>query len=195
MIPYLLICEKIGNDPLLIGNVETDMSQLSNGLHNTDDVLEKVDVSYEIERIADELVLLEEIYSHNSELNMEYSTSDMEKCHSDFVGTESHRKDDIRYYPVQPSSSEIRRLNVEEMNKKSVLCQLERQKEKLMACRETKSPVRRKRKYTARKDSNENNSRINELKLMKQQKRISRLEKQSNTKKEGKTLMKQEYQG
>ena len=81
------------------------------------------------------------------------------------------------------------------MNKKSLLCQLERQKEKLMACRETKSPVRRKRKYTARKDSNENNSRINELKLMKQQKRISSLEKQSNTKKEGKTLMKQEYQG
>ena len=39
MIPYLLICEKIGNDPLLIGNVETDMSQLSNELHNTDDVL------------------------------------------------------------------------------------------------------------------------------------------------------------
>ena len=76
MIPCLLICEKIGNDPLLIGNVETDMSQLSNELHNTDDVLEKVDVSYEIERIADELVLLEEIYSHNSELNMEYSTSE-----------------------------------------------------------------------------------------------------------------------
>ena len=30
MIPYLLIYEKIGNDPLLISNVETDMSQLTN---------------------------------------------------------------------------------------------------------------------------------------------------------------------
>ena len=30
MIPYLLIYEKIGSDPLLISNVETDMSQLTN---------------------------------------------------------------------------------------------------------------------------------------------------------------------
>ena len=57
------------------------------------------------------------------------------------------------------------------MNKKSVLCELERQKENLMACKETKSSVRRKRKYTARKDRNENTiSRINKLKYMKQKK-------------------------
>ena len=41
MIPYLLIYEKIGNDPLFISNVEADMSQLTNELHNTDDVLQK----------------------------------------------------------------------------------------------------------------------------------------------------------
>ena len=40
-----------------------------------------------------------------------------------------------------------------------------------MACKETKSSVRRKRKYTARKDRNENTiSRINKLKYMKQKK-------------------------
>ena len=78
------------------------------------------------------------------------------------------------------------------MNKKSVLCELERQKENLMACKEAKSSVRRKRKYTARKDRNENTiSRINKLKFMKQKKRISRSRIQSNTSKEGKTLMKQ----
>ena len=76
MIPYLLIYEKISNDPLLIGNVETDMPQLTNELHNTDDVLEKEDESYETERIADKLVVLEEICSEDSELNMEYNTSD-----------------------------------------------------------------------------------------------------------------------
>ena len=53
MIPYLLIYEKIGSDPLLISDEETDMSQLTNELHSTDDVLEKVDESYETERIAD----------------------------------------------------------------------------------------------------------------------------------------------
>ena len=58
--------------------------------------MEKVDESYETERIADELVLLEEIYSDDSELNMEYKTTDLEKDNSDFVVTESHRKDDIR---------------------------------------------------------------------------------------------------
>ena len=42
------------------------------------------------------------------------------------------------------------------MNKKSALYEQEKQKEKLMACKETKSPVRRKRKYTARKYRNEN---------------------------------------
>ena len=42
------------------------------------------------------------------------------------------------------------------MNRKSVLCELERQKQKLMACKETKSPARRKRKFTARKDRNKN---------------------------------------
>ena len=55
MIPYLLIYEKkIGNDAFLTSNVETDMSQLSNELHNFDDALEKVDESSETERIADE---------------------------------------------------------------------------------------------------------------------------------------------
>ena len=53
MIPYLLTYEKIGSDPLLISDEETDMSQLTNELHSTDDVLEKVDESYETERIAD----------------------------------------------------------------------------------------------------------------------------------------------
>ena len=53
MIPYLLIYEKIGSDPLLISDEETDMSQLTNELHSTDDVLEKVDENYETERIAD----------------------------------------------------------------------------------------------------------------------------------------------
>ena len=53
MIPYLLIYEKIGSDPLLISDEETDMSQLTNELHSTDHVLEKVDESYETERIAD----------------------------------------------------------------------------------------------------------------------------------------------
>ena len=46
-VPYLLIYEKIGNDPFFISNVETDMSQLTNELHNTDDVLEEVGESYE----------------------------------------------------------------------------------------------------------------------------------------------------
>ena len=156
MIPYLPIYEKIGNDPLLISNVETDMLQLSNELHNSDDGLEKVDESYGTERIGDELVVLEEIYSYDFELNMEYNTSDLEKGNFDFVFTESHRKDDIRCNPVQLSSSEIRSLYVEKINKKSVLYELERQKEKLMGCKEAKSPVRRKRKYTARKDRNEN---------------------------------------
>ena len=138
MIPYLLIYEKNVNDSLLISNIETDRSQLSKELHNIDDVLEKVDESYETERIADELVLLEEIYSDDSELNMEYKTTDLEKDNSDFVVTGSHRKDDIRCNPVQPSSSEIRSLDVAEMNKKSVLCEPGRQKEKLIACKETK---------------------------------------------------------
>ena len=80
----------------------------------------------------------------------------MEKGNSDFVIIESHRKYFIRCNPVQLSSSEKRSLDVEEMNKKSVLCELERQKENLMACKETKSSVRRKRKYTARKGRNEN---------------------------------------
>ena len=128
MMPYLLIYEKIGNDPLLISNVEADMSQLSNELHNADDELEKVDESYVKERIADELVMLEEIHSGDSELGMEYNTRDLAKDNFDFVVTESHRKDDIRCNLVQSSSSEIRSLDVEEMGKKSVLCELERQK-------------------------------------------------------------------
>ena len=148
--------KKIGNDPLLISNVETDISPLSNQLFNTDDVSEKEDKSYETQGIVDELVVLEEIYSDVFELNMEDNTHDLENGNIDFVVTESHRKDDIRCNPVQPSSSEIRSLVIKEVNKKSVSCELERQKEKLMAWEETKSPVRGKRKYTARKERNEN---------------------------------------
>ena len=71
MIPYLVVYEKIGSNPLLISNVETDMSWLRNEFHNTDDILKKVDESYETERIANELVAFEEIYSHYTELSME----------------------------------------------------------------------------------------------------------------------------
>ena len=148
--------KKIGNDPLLISNVETDISPLSNQLFNTNDVSEKEEKSYETQGIVDELVVLEEIYSDVFELNMEDNTHDLENGNIDFVVTESHRKDDIRCNPVQPSSSEIRSLVIKEVNKKSVSCELERQKEKLMAWEETKSPVRGKRKYTARKERNEN---------------------------------------
>ena len=88
--------------------------------------MEKVDESYETERIADELVELEEIYSGDSELNMEYCTSNLEKGSIDFDVTESHRKDNIRCNTVEPSSSEIKSAGVDEMNKKSVLCELER---------------------------------------------------------------------
>ena len=84
------------------------------------------------------------------------------------------------------------------------------------ACKETKSPARRRRKYTARKDRNENtilqqdtlaqvdettkkniqfaNVRQHQQRwktLMKQLKRVSKIKIQSNTSKEGKTLMKQ----
>ena len=85
MILFLLIYKKIDNELLLISNVETDMSQLTNKLHNTDDVLEKVDERYETERNADELVVLGEKYSDNPELNMEYNTSDLEKGSIDLV--------------------------------------------------------------------------------------------------------------
>ena len=54
--------------------------------------MEKVDESYETERIANKLVVLEEIYSNDFELNMEYNTIDLEKGTSDFVITESHRE-------------------------------------------------------------------------------------------------------
>ena len=66
-------------NPLLISNNEIDMSRLSNELNNTDDVLEKADENYETERIANELVLLEEIYSGDAELNNEYDKSGLEK--------------------------------------------------------------------------------------------------------------------
>ena len=89
--------------------------------------MKKVHESCETERISDELVVLEEVYSDDSGLNVEYNTSDLEEGNIDFVVTEFHRKDEIR-------------------------CG----KEKLMACKETKSPVKRKRKYTPRKDRNEN---------------------------------------
>ena len=55
------------------------MSRRSNELLDTGDTLEKVDESYEAERIADELVELEKIYSDDTQLNVEYSTRDMEK--------------------------------------------------------------------------------------------------------------------
>ena len=79
------------------------------------------------------------------------------------------------------------------MNKKSLLCELERPKEKLMAAEETESPVTRKRKYTARKGKNENTilRQDRRAKVDETTKRISRLRIQRNTRKEGKTLMKQ----
>ena len=146
-------------------------------------LLKKVDESCETERIADELVVLEGIYSDYSELSKEYNKIDLKKGNIYFFVTESHRKYDIRCNPVQPSSSEIRSLGADEKNKKSALCKLERQKEKLMACKEAKLPVRRKRKYAVilQQDT--------QAKLMKQQKRISRLRIQINTGKEGKTLI------
>ena len=79
MMSYLLIYGKIDNNPLLISNIETNMSRLSNELLDTGDALGKVDESYEAERIADELVELEKIYSDDTQLNVEYSTRDMEK--------------------------------------------------------------------------------------------------------------------
>ena len=54
--------------------------------------MEKVDESYETERIANKLVVLEEIYSNDFELNMEYNTIDLEKGNFDFVIIESHRE-------------------------------------------------------------------------------------------------------
>ena len=64
---------------MLISTAETDMSQLTNKSHNTDDVLEKVDENYKTERIADELAVLKEICLDESELNMEYNTRAFEK--------------------------------------------------------------------------------------------------------------------
>ena len=75
MTHFLLIFEKIGNNPLLIGNVQTDISQLSNELRSTDDVLGKIDESYETERIANELVMLKDMYSDDSE--MQYNTNEV----------------------------------------------------------------------------------------------------------------------
>ena len=130
------------------------MSQVSSELHNTDDALEKVDEKHKTERIANEVVLLEEVHSDDSELNIEYNTSDLEKGNFDFVVADSHRKDDISCNSIQPSCSGMRSLDVKKMNKKSVLCELERQK--LIACKETNSPVTRKSKCIARKDRNGN---------------------------------------
>ena len=146
--------KKFGHDPLLISNVETSMSQVSSELHNPDDALEKVDEKRKTERIANEVVLLEEVHSDDSELNMEYNTSDLEKVNFDFVVAESHRKDNISCNSIQPSCCGMRSLDVKKMNKKSVLCELERQQ--LIACKETNSPVTRKSKCTARKDRNGN---------------------------------------
>ena len=58
--------------------------------------MKKVHESYDTERILDELVVLEEVYSDDSGLNAEYNTSDLEEGNIDFVVTESHRKDEIR---------------------------------------------------------------------------------------------------
>ena len=55
---------------MFISNVETDIVQVSNELHNTDDVLDKAGESYEEEKIADEFVVLEEIHSDGSVLNI-----------------------------------------------------------------------------------------------------------------------------
>ena len=44
------------------------------------------------QRIANKLVVLEEIYSNEFELNMEYNTVDLEKGNFDFVIIESHRE-------------------------------------------------------------------------------------------------------
>ena len=41
--------------------------------------MEKADENYETERIANELVLLEEIYSGDAELNNEYNKIGLEK--------------------------------------------------------------------------------------------------------------------
>ena len=57
--------------------------------------MKKVHESYDTERILDELVVLEEVYSDDSGLNAEYNTSDLEEDNIDFVVTESHRKDEI----------------------------------------------------------------------------------------------------
>ena len=58
--------------------------------------MKKVHESCETERISDELVVLEEVYSDDSGLNVEYNTSDLEEGNIDFVVTASHRKDEIR---------------------------------------------------------------------------------------------------
>ena len=57
--------------------------------------MKKVHESYDTERILDELVVLEEVYSDDSGLNAEYNKSDLEEGNIDFVVTESHRKDEI----------------------------------------------------------------------------------------------------
>ena len=58
--------------------------------------MKKVHESYDTERISDELVVHEEVYSDDSGLNVEYNTSDLEEGNIDFVVTASHRKDEIR---------------------------------------------------------------------------------------------------
>ena len=77
------------------------------------------------------------------------------------------------------------------MNKKFVLGELERQKEKIDGM-ERIQIISKKEKEMHCKERYEPNfySRINELKLMKQLKRISTLRIQRNTRKEGKTMMK-----
>lgn len=80
------------------------------------------------------------------------------------------------------------------MNIKSVLCELKRQKEKMMAWKEAKSLVRRKKKYTARKNRNENTNlqQDKQAKVNETTKLISNLRKESDSSKNGKTLIKEQ---
>ena len=80
------------------------------------------------------------------------------------------------------------------MNIKSVLCELKRQKEKMMAWKEAKSLVRRKKKYTARKNRNENTNlqQDKQAKVNETTKLISSLRKESDSSKNRKTLIKEQ---
>lgn len=78
------------------------------------------------------------------------------------------------------------------MNIKSVLCELKRQKDKMMAWKEAKSLVRRKKKYTARKNRNTNLQQDKQAKVNETTKLISSLRKESDSSKNRKTLIKEQ---